>query len=57
MLSKLAGSLMKIAVPLAKNCLAPLGTTAAAWAIDAGIQKKKKKKYMVLGQQEMNDIM
>ena len=56
MLSKLAGSLMKIAVPLAKNCLAPLGTTAAAWAIDAGIQKKKQK-YMVLGQQEMNDIM
>ena len=43
---------MKIAVPLAKNILAPLGTTAAAWAIDAGIQKK----YMVLGQQEMNDI-
>ena len=48
---------MKIAVPLAKNCLAPLGTTAAAWAIDAGIQKKNKKKHMVLGQQEMNDIM
>ena len=42
LLSKLAGPLMKIAVPLAKNCLAPLGTTAAAWAIDAGIQKKKK---------------
>ena len=55
MLSKLAGPLMKIAVPLAKNYLAPLGTTAATWAIDAGIQKKKK--YMVLGQQEMNDIM
>ena len=30
LLSKLAGPLMKIAVPLAKNCLAPLGTTAAA---------------------------
>ena len=43
MLSKLAGPLMKIAVPLAKNCLAPLGTTAAAWAIDAGIQKKTTK--------------
>ena len=38
--SKLAGPLMKIAVPLAKNILAPLGITAAASAIDAGIQKK-----------------
>ena len=31
---------MKIAVSLAKNVLAPLGITAAALAIDAGIQKK-----------------
>ena len=31
---------MKIAVPLAKNVLAPLGVTAAALAIDAGTQKK-----------------
>ena len=46
-LSKLAGPLMKIAVPLVKNILAPLGKTAAASVIDAGIQKK----YMVLGQQ------
>ena len=36
---------MKIAIFLAKNVLAPLGITAAASAIDAGIQKKK---YMVL---------
>ena len=35
---------MKIAIPLAKNVLAPLGITAAASAIDAGIQKK----YMAL---------
>ena len=49
LLSKLAGPLMKVAVPLAKNILAPLGITAAASAIDAGIQKKKKK-YMVLEQ-------
>ena len=35
---------MKVAVPLAKNILAPLGITAAASAIDAEIQKK----YMVL---------
>ena len=46
LLSKLAGPLMKVAVPLAKNILAPLGITAAASAIDAGIQKK----YMDLGQ-------
>ena len=44
LLSKLAGPLMKVAIPLAKNVLAPLGITAAASAIDAGIQKK----YMVL---------
>ena len=44
LLSKLAGPLMKIATPLAKNVLAPLGITAAAAAINAGIQKK----YMVL---------
>ena len=44
LLSKLAGPLMK-----AKNVLAPLGITAAASAIDAGIQKKKI--GMVLGQQ------
>ena len=44
LLSKLAGPFMKVAVALAKNILAPLGITAAASAIDAGIQKK----YMVL---------
>ena len=41
LLSKIAGPLMKIAITLAKNVLAPLGITAAASAIDAGIQKKK----------------
>ena len=41
LLSKLAGPLMKVAIPLAKNVLAPLGITAAASAIDAGIQKNK----------------
>ena len=40
LLSKLAGPLMKVAVPLAKNILAPLGITAPASAINAGIQKK-----------------
>ena len=38
LLSKIAGPLMKVAVPLAKNILGPLGITAAA---SAGIQKKK----------------
>ena len=43
---------MKIAVPLAKYVLAPLGITAAASALNAGIQnkKKKQKKNMDLGQ-------
>ena len=40
LLSRLAGPLMKIAVPLAKNILAPLGNTTGAPVIDAGIQKK-----------------
>ena len=31
---------MKVSVPLARNILSPLGITAAASAIDAGIQKK-----------------
>ena len=40
LLSKLAGPLLKSAIPLAKNVLAPLGITATALAIDAGIQKR-----------------
>ena len=47
LLSKLAGPLMKVAIPLAKNVLASLGITAAASATDVGIQKQK---YMVLEQ-------
>ena len=46
-MSKLAGPLMKVAIPLAKNVLASLGITAAVSAIDAEIQKKT----MVLEQQ------
>ena len=41
LLSKLAGPLMKVAMPLAKNVLAPLGLTAAMSAIDGSIQRKK----------------
>ena len=50
---------MKIAVPLAKNVLAPLGITTAASALDAGIQKKihgSGNKILVISNEEMNDI-
>ena len=60
LLSKLAGSLMKVAIPLAKNVLAPLGITAAASAIDAGIQKKihgSGTTTLIISNKEMNDIM
>ena len=60
LLSKLAGPLMKIAIPLAKNVLAPLGITAAASAIDAGIQKKihgSGTTTLIISNEEMNDIM
>ena len=60
LLSKIAGPLMKAAVPLAKNILAPLGVTAAASAIDAGIQKKiygSGTTTLVISNEEMNDIM
>ena len=49
LLGKLPGPLMKVAIPLAKNVLAPLEITAAASAMDAGIQKRKKN--VVLEQQ------
>ena len=42
LLSKLAGPLMKVAMPLAKNVFAPLGLTAAMSAIDGSIQKDTK---------------
>ena len=40
LLSKLAGPLMKVAMPLAKHVLAPLSLSAAMSAIDRSIQKK-----------------
>ena len=40
LLSKIAGPLIKIAVPLAKNVLALLGITVAASGIDAVTQRK-----------------
>ena len=59
LLSKLAGSLMKVAMPLAKNVLAPLGLAAAMSAIDGGIQKKMRGEgiKLIIEQEDMNDIM
>ena len=60
LLSKLAGPLMKFAVPLAKLILAPLGiTAAAASAIDAGIQNKihgSGTTTLIISNKKMNDI-
>ena len=58
LLSKLAGSLMKVAMPLAKNVLAPLGLTAAMSAIDGGIQKNMRDDgiKLLIEQGDMNDI-
>ena len=59
LLSKLAGPLMKVAMPLAKNVLAPLGLTAAMSAIDGSIQKKMGGEgiKLIIEQEDMNDIM
>ena len=59
LLSKLAGPLMKVALPLAKNVLAPLGLTAAMSAINGSIQKKihGSEVKLVIEQEGMNDIM
>ena len=60
LLSKLAGPLMTVAVPLAKNILDSLGITAAASVINAGIQKKKHGSgttTLIISNEEMNDIM
>ena len=58
-LSKLAGPLMKVAVPLAKNILAPLGLTAAMFAIDGSIQKKIHGLgiKLIIEEEDMKDVM
>ena len=58
LLSKIAGPLMKVAMPLAKNVLAPLGLTAAMSAIDGGIQKKMRGEgiKLMIENEDMNDI-
>ena len=52
LLSKIAGKLMKVALSLAKNVLAPLGLTAAMSAIDGSIQKK----FMVQGRPKVQEL-
>ena len=50
---------MKVALPLAKNVLAPLGLTAAMSSIDGSIQKKINGSgvKLIIEQEDMNDIM
>ena len=56
---------MKVALPLAKNVLAPLDLTVAMSAIDGSIQKKIHGSgatkgagvKLIIGQEDMNDIM
>ena len=59
LLSKLAGPLMKVAMPLAKNVLAPLGLTAAMSAIDRSTQKKIHGSgvKLIIEQEDMDDVM
>ena len=59
LLSKLTGPLMKVAVPLAKNILAPFGITAAASAVDARIRKEihgSRTTTLIISNEEINDI-
>ena len=60
LLGKLASPLMKVAVPLAKNVLAPLGLTAAVSAIDGSIKKKmlgSGTTTLIISNDEMDDIL
>ena len=58
-LSKLAGPLMKVALPLAKNVLAPLGLAASMSAIGRSIQNKIYGSgfKLIIEQEYMNDTM
>ena len=60
LLGKLAGSLMKVAMPLAKNVLAPLGLSAAMSATDGSIKKKMLGSgvtTLIISNDEMDDIL
>ena len=59
-LGKLAGPLMKVAMPLAKNVLAPLGISAAMSAIDGSIKKEMPgagTTTLIISNDEMDDIL
>ena len=59
LLSKLASPLIKVAIHLSKNTLAPLGITVATSATDAGIQKKihgSGTTTLITSNEEMNNI-
>ena len=60
LLSNIADLLMKVALPLAKSVFALLGITAAASAIDAGIQKKihgSGTATLVISNKHLDDIL
>ena len=66
LLGKLAGPLMKVAMPLAKNVLAPLLISAAMSAIDGSIKKKMfgsgvtkgaRITTLIVSNDEMDDIL
>ena len=60
LLGKLAGPLMKVAMPLAKNVLAPLVLSAAMSAIDGSIKKKMLglgTTTLIISNDEMDDIL
>ena len=60
LLDKLAGPLMKVAMPLAKNVLAPLRISAAMSAIDGSIKKKmfgSGTTTLIISNDEMGDIL
>ena len=52
---------MKVAIPITKKyILAPLGITAAAQGIDAGIQEKRRGSEtltLIISNEEMNSVM
>ena len=60
LLGKLAGPLMKVSMPLAKNVFAPLGISAAMSAIDGSIKKKmlgSGTTTLIISNDEMDDIL
>ena len=60
LLGKLAGPLVKVAMPLAKKVLAPLGISAAMSVIDGSIKKKllgSGTTTLIISNDEMDDIL